>query len=301
MEVANRWGDADSIGGTAGNGDVTALSAMINGFYDFHLDGALTPYIGAGIGGAQIEVNGLSPVGTTSISDEDTVLAYQAMLGVAFSLNESVSLTADYRYFGASDLSYSAANNTSVDQDYANQSIMFGLRFNIGTGSSSMPEAGGAAPSMPETALVQKPAISVVTQPVQEASTDSGAEQIAAAPALPQFPRAYRILFDWNDAKLTGASLDVVRQAAENALHGGITRIEATGHADTSGAQAFNMNLSRKRAEVVRQALLNLGITDEQIVVHWHGEAQPLVSTGDNVRELQNRRVEIIFAGEQIQ
>ncbi len=308
VELANRWNDADSIGSSNGSGDVTALSAMINGFYDFNMDGSFTPYVGAGIGGAQVEANGLSPVGSTSVDDKDTVLAYQAMVGVAYSLSDALSLTADYRYFATDDLGYSAASGTSVDQEYAHQSVMLGIRFDLGSTESTMPMVGEDDTQMPETTTAQATGTTntttgnTETQPapepdvIEEAAAAGADTETAAAPALPQFPRAYRILFDWNDARLDSTSLNVIRQAAENARNGGITRIEATGHADTSGTKSFNMKLSRKRAEAVMQALLNMGISGEQIDVHWHGEAQPLVATGDNVREVQNRRVEIIFA-----
>jgi OmpA-OmpF porin, OOP family len=302
MELAGRWSDASSIGGTSASGDVTALSAMVNGFFDFQMDGALTPYIGAGVGGAQVTADDVSPVGSTSIDDKDAVLAYQAMLGVAYSLSDAMSLTADYRYFGTNDLGYTATDGTSVSHEYTNQSIMLGIRFDVGSSDDTMPDVDADMPDttttlMQDETLEPAPEAAPEPQETEQAATASDATQTAAAPAMPQFPRAYRILFDWNEDRLTNASFDVIRQAAENARSGGITRIEATGHTDTSGNIPFNMELSRRRAEAVLQALLNLGLTDEEIVIHWHGEAEPLIATGDGVRELQNRRVEIIFAG----
>jgi outer membrane protein OmpA-like peptidoglycan-associated protein len=66
------------------------------------------------------------------------------------------------------------------------------------------------------------------------------------------------------------------------------------GHTDTVGSAAFNDNLSRQRAEVVRNALVARGIAVERIVVVGRGEREPVVPTADNVAEPRNRRVEIL-------
>jgi len=74
-----------------------------------------------------------------------------------------------------------------------------------------------------------------------------------------------------------------------------VTRIELTGHADRSGAPAYNQTLSEKRGAAVRNALVHLGIPAADITVIGKGEASPLVPTADGVREPQNRRVEIVL------
>lgn len=57
----------------------------------------------------------------------------------------------------------------------------------------------------------------------------------------------------------------------------------------------YNQTLSRRRAETVAAELVRLGVAREDIVITALGESQPLVPTGPNVREPQNRRVEIIL------
>jgi outer membrane protein OmpA-like peptidoglycan-associated protein len=68
--------------------------------------------------------------------------------------------------------------------------------------------------------------------------------------------------------------------------------IRLGGHADTSGPALYNFILSKRRAEAVVAWLRQRGVRAE-IRVTWWGEARPLVETGDDVREPQNRRVEI--------
>ena len=77
------------------DGDVSALSLMINGYYDFHsADSPLAPYLGAGIGLASINAD----IGLGA-DERDTVFAYQLMAGIGYDINPNTILTVGYRYF----------------------------------------------------------------------------------------------------------------------------------------------------------------------------------------------------------
>ena len=82
-------------------------------------------------------------------------------------------------------------------------------------------------------------------------------------------------------------------QAAAKA--GNKTRIGVTGHTDRAGSDAYNMALSLRRANAVKDQLVREGIPAAGITVVGRGESQPLVPTADGVREPQNRRVEIVL------
>jgi outer membrane protein OmpA-like peptidoglycan-associated protein len=72
------------------------------------------------------------------------------------------------------------------------------------------------------------------------------------------------------------------------------TDIEVIGHTDRSGDEEFNMALSRRRAESVRDRIVAAGIVPAAIRIAFHGEGNPLIQTADNVYEPLNRRVEVI-------
>jgi outer membrane protein OmpA-like peptidoglycan-associated protein len=72
------------------------------------------------------------------------------------------------------------------------------------------------------------------------------------------------------------------------------TDIEVIGHTDRSGDEEFNMALSRRRAESVREVLVAAGIAPAAIRMAFHGEGNPLIQTADNVHEPLNRRVVVI-------
>lgn len=72
------------------------------------------------------------------------------------------------------------------------------------------------------------------------------------------------------------------------------------GHADRAGPQGYNERLSERRAEQVRQALLDEGIQVldiDEMKTAWQGETQPAVATPDGVPAQANRRVEIVARG----
>jgi outer membrane protein OmpA-like peptidoglycan-associated protein len=89
--------------------------------------------------------------------------------------------------------------------------------------------------------------------------------------------------------------VQTIKQAAAQAQAGRSTRIEVTGHTDRAGSDAYNMALSLRRANAVKDQLVREGIAANQITVMGRGESQPLLPTADGVREPQNRRVEIVL------
>jgi outer membrane protein OmpA-like peptidoglycan-associated protein len=114
-------------------------------------------------------------------------------------------------------------------------------------------------------------------------------------PAAPSVaPPSFMVFFDWDRANISDQALATIRQAAQAFKTKGNARITATGHTDTSGPESYNMALSLRRANAVKDALVREGVPATAITVVGRGESQPLVQTGDGVREPQNRRVEIV-------
>jgi iron complex outermembrane receptor protein len=116
---------------------------------------------------------------------------------------------------------------------------------------------------------------------------------VAPAPA----PASYLVFFDFNKSDLTPQATTIVDQAAKNAGPAKVTKIEVTGHTDTVGSDAYNIRLSRRRAESVAAQLEKDGIPSSEIEIFAKGKRDLLVPTGDGVREPQNRRVQIVFSG----
>jgi len=116
-------------------------------------------------------------------------------------------------------------------------------------------------------------------------------------PPMAQAP-TFMVFFDWDSSRLSSASLNVITQAVTAFRSTGNARVTATGHTDTTGPESYNMALSLRRANAVKNELVRQGVPAPAITVIGKGESQLLVATGDNVREPQNRRVEIVIGGQ---
>ena len=105
---------------------------MANGIMVFDDSWGFKPYVGAGIGFTQhdasrdeyrVTVNGTT-LTVESSSADDTVIAYQAMLGVAYPLSEKAEARFGYRYFATGE-----ADLDGTKADYASHNIEAGILF----------------------------------------------------------------------------------------------------------------------------------------------------------------------------
>ena len=96
--------------------------------------------------------------------------------------------------------------------------------------------------------------------------------------------QAFMVFFDWDRSNLSAQAVNTVKQAAAAYKTRGSAQITATGHTDTSGPENYNMALSLRRANAVKDALVREGVPAQAISVIGRGESQLLVPTGDNVR-----------------
>jgi outer membrane protein OmpA-like peptidoglycan-associated protein len=116
-------------------------------------------------------------------------------------------------------------------------------------------------------------------------------------PPAPPPPTSYLVFFDFNKSDLTPEATQIVDTAARNASAGRVSQLTVTGHTDTVGSDAYNMRLSRRRAESVASQLEKDGVPSSGIEIVAKGKRDLLVPTADGVREPQNRRVQILLGG----
>jgi len=110
------------------------------------------------------------------------------------------------------------------------------------------------------------------------------------APEAPPPATDYTVYFDLNSWDLKAEQLTTLQEAIATARAGGQSRITIVGHTDTSGSAPYNQRLSVKRANVVEEALVDMGARREAISVTGVGENDLAVQTGDGVKEPKNRR-----------
>jgi OOP family OmpA-OmpF porin len=148
------------------------------------------------------------------------------------------------------------------------------------------------------------PRMFFVTLAAKFGGSDASAPAVAAyipppvvAPAPVTTPKSYLVFFDFNKSDLTPQAVNLVYQAAHNAGPARVTKLEVIGHTDTVGSDAYNMRLSRRRAESVAAQLEKDGIPSSEIEIVAKGKRDLLLPTADGVKEPQNRRVQIVYEG----
>jgi opacity protein-like surface antigen len=129
LELGYRTNDVERLtvpafgvpAGTA-NGDVSVFSGMVSAYYDVVTWGPITPYLGAGVGFGNIDVD--ITVAGVNTQRSDTSFAYQGMAGIRYALTSSVDLKLGYRYFALLDPQLG-----STESEYKSHNVEFGIAF----------------------------------------------------------------------------------------------------------------------------------------------------------------------------
>lgn len=102
------------------------------------------------------------------------------------------------------------------------------------------------------------------------------------------------VLFEFDRAALLPTAQDKLSRLAA-ALAKTDLKASIEGHTDAVGADAYNLQLSTRRAEAVRDQLVAHGVAAERLKVVGAGETRPIASNASSEGRAMNRRVEIII------
>lgn len=104
------------------------------------------------------------------------------------------------------------------------------------------------------------------------------------------------VLFDTGSSNLRSGAMLSIQRLAEALRTNPERRVLIEGFTDSVGSESINQELSQRRADAVRAALITQGVVLNRIEVRGNGEAYP-VATNDTATGRQlNRRVEILFS-----
>lgn len=98
--------------------------------------------------------------------------------------------------------------------------------------------------------------------------------------------------FEFDSAKLTAGAEGILDGVADK-LSGSNVRVRLEGHTDSVGSDAYNKDLSQRRADSVKAYLSSRGIDSNRMQATGFGEEQPVASNDTDAGRAQNRRVEL--------
>jgi len=102
------------------------------------------------------------------------------------------------------------------------------------------------------------------------------------------------IQFDVNSDQLRPESMNVIREVAAALQKQPSLKLRIDGHTDSTGDAAKNLDLSKRRADSVKNALVKLGIGADRLTTSGLGQTKP-ISTNDTPQgRAENRRVEFV-------
>jgi|UPI00068D155F outer membrane protein OmpA-like peptidoglycan-associated protein len=106
--------------------------------------------------------------------------------------------------------------------------------------------------------------------------------------------KSFEVYFIYNSDKLTREARNQIDEWLFGKDRMRLVGVELGGHCDSMGTDAYNMDLSRRRAENVRLYLISKGLELKDITLNYYGRTRPKYSNETEEGKAKNRRCELI-------
>ena len=263
-----------------------------------------------------------------SVGDRDNKLAAYVPVGVGakFKLSEVVALNLGYTMNFTDDNLLYGPGRSDVKGKFSN--VYAGLEFTLGSrDKENLTFANPVAtlydelkdPSLRNEVEALKQRVSSLEGTVDQLGKDSDGDGVSdkfdKCPNTPagtvvdgsgcpiKFPEAPKneltqggyfapIGFEFDSSVLKTESYATLDKLAKE-LRDSNGSVKLDGYASAEGSESYNLNLSKDRANAVKQYLVNAGVAASKITANGYGEANPIASNSTEAGRVQNRRVEI--------
>lgn len=247
-------------------------------------------------------------------------------VGAKFKLSEVVALNLGYTMNFADDQIYGPARQSSYKGKFS--TVMAGLEFTLGSkDKQNLTFANPVAtlydelkdPSLRNEVEALKQRVSTLEGTVNTLSADADGDGVSdkfdKCPGTPagtpvdgsgcpiKFPEPVvnnvtsngyyaPIQFEFDSSVLKTSSYSTLDKLAKE-LRDNNSAVQLDGYASAEGSEAYNLTLSKDRANSVKQYLVNAGVSSSSITAKGYGEKNPVASNATEEGRVQNRRVEI--------
>lgn len=127
--------------------------------------------------------------------------------------------------------------------------------------------------------------------PAEAAKPAAAAPVPAPAPKMPELKGAN---FDFDMSVIRPEDFPNLDQTTATLKQWGDVKVEVAGHTDSVGTDEYNMDLSLRRANAVRDYLIGKGIAADRLVIRGYGESRPVSDNETEQGRFMNRRVELV-------
>lgn len=154
------------------------------------------------------------------------------------------------------------------------------------------PAPVAAAPEPAPPAAVTEPTPAPLAAAAPEPTPAPLAPVAEPAPAMALVLAG--VNFDFDKAVIRPADYAKLDQNVATLKEWGDVNVEVAGHTCNIGTDDYNLGLSRRRAEAVRNYLISKGVPANRLSVRGYGESRPFADNATEEGRIQNRRVELV-------
>jgi outer membrane protein OmpA-like peptidoglycan-associated protein len=182
----------------------------------------------------------------------------------------------------------SALELDNIHNSFTANIVRVGINYKFG----SRPYVAPAVASAPAYVAPSPPAPAPLPPPPPPCTPPVGFKVDENCHIIEQSVIVRAVDFEFNSTRLTTpaqATLDQVANALQSQPE---LQVEIQGHSDSIGSEAYNLNLSKRRAESVKAYLVSKGLVASSLTAQGYGKAKPIASNSTAEGRAQNRRVE---------
>ena len=106
------------------------------------------------------------------------------------------------------------------------------------------------------------------------------------------------VLFQFGKSNLQPNSRNNINTLANYLIQNPDRKVIVEGYTDSKGSASYNQNLSERRANAVKAALVRAGVDPSRIVAQGYGKEYPVADNSSNSGRAQNRRVEVTISND---
>ena len=269
--------DGTRLSGRRGADSLKIYGTTLDALAVFNRSGTISPYLRVGAG----FVHDIPDVPGGQVSNQ-TNFATDAGVGLYWNLWRSAGGT---RAFALRPEIKARWENPGHSPDLRDYIAELGFQYSFGGSPASSTPAESAPPPPAQT-----PAALPAATPAPEALPPSGLRSTFTLPSRGSVTLK-GVTFAFDSARLTASSRSVLQQVAAGLKHHPLLKVEIQGYTDSTGTVAYNLKLSQRRAEAVRQFVLAEGVAPGQLRTRGYGLADPIASNRTAAGRALNRRV----------